>query len=70
MLEPFHLEQIKQHTTESLQHNYTLMLVPRRTVLCDKILEEEGVFGEVRLGHCEQYEKHYTALTFDITGNY
>ncbi|CEL56067.1 Vacuolar protein sorting-associated protein 33A OS=Rattus norvegicus GN=Vps33a PE=1 SV=1 [Rhizoctonia solani AG-1 IB] len=42
-------EQIKQHTTESLQHNYTLMLVPRRTVLCDKILEEEGVFGEVTI---------------------
>ncbi|CAE6473130.1 unnamed protein product [Rhizoctonia solani] len=42
-------EQIKQHTTENIQHNYTLMLVPRRTVLCDKILEEEGVFGEVTI---------------------
>ncbi|KAL5640261.1 hypothetical protein ACGC1H_007510 [Rhizoctonia solani] len=42
-------EQIKQHSTEALQHNYTLMLVPRRTVLCDKILEDEGVFGEVTI---------------------
>ncbi|KAH7338863.1 Sec1-like protein [Rhizoctonia solani] len=42
-------EQIKQHTTENIQHNYTLMLVPRRTVLCDKILEEEGVFGEITI---------------------
>ncbi|KAG8742542.1 hypothetical protein FRC10_001309 [Ceratobasidium sp. 414] len=39
-------EQIKRHTAENLHHNYALMLVPRRTVLCDKILEDEGVFGE------------------------
>ena len=32
-----------------MQHNYALMLVPRRTVLCDKILEDEGVFGEVHM---------------------
>ncbi|KAG9100069.1 hypothetical protein FS749_016338 [Ceratobasidium sp. UAMH 11750] len=43
-------EQIKKHTAENLQHNYALMLVPRRTVLCDKILEDEGVFGERAYG--------------------
>lgn len=30
-------------------HTYTLILVPRRTTLCDRILEEEGVLGDLTI---------------------
>ncbi|KAG8721038.1 hypothetical protein FRC08_016158 [Ceratobasidium sp. 394] len=56
-------EQIKKHTAENLQHNYALMLVPRRTVLCDKILEDEGVFGEVTIS---EYPLEFIPLEDDL----
>lgn len=42
-------DQIKKLTAEHATHTYNLFLVPRRTTLCERILEEEGVFGEVNI---------------------
>ncbi|KAH6916679.1 ATP binding protein [Coprinopsis sp. MPI-PUGE-AT-0042] len=42
-------DQIKQHAQESKKHTYTLLLVPRVSTLVSRILEEEGVLGEVTL---------------------
>ena len=25
-------------------------MVPRRTIICEKVLEEEGVYGEIQVG--------------------
>lgn len=41
------LDQIKRHATESQKHTYTLLLVPRTSTLVTRILEEEGVLGDV-----------------------
>src|SRR5688572_27268002 len=42
-------DQIKRHAQELKKHTYTLMLTPRVTTLVTRILEEEGVLGEVTL---------------------
>ncbi|KAF5352701.1 hypothetical protein D9756_005855 [Leucocoprinus leucothites] len=42
-------DQIKRHGRESQKHNYTLLLVPRLSTLVSRILEEEGVLGEVTI---------------------
>ncbi|KAF9906448.1 hypothetical protein BX616_000721 [Lobosporangium transversale] len=45
-------EHIHTHTTESRSgaYTYSLFFVPRRTALCEKVLEDEGVFGEITKG--------------------
>ncbi|KAL4252461.1 STXBP/unc-18/SEC1 family protein [Abortiporus biennis] len=42
-------DQIKRHARESLHHTYTLFLVPRTSTLVTRILEEEGVLGDVTI---------------------
>ncbi|EJD52391.1 ATP binding protein [Auricularia subglabra TFB-10046 SS5] len=42
-------EHIKQHGKESAKHNYTLMLVPRESAVVRRILEDEGVLGDVTI---------------------
>ncbi|TFK26798.1 ATP binding protein [Coprinopsis marcescibilis] len=42
-------DQIKRHVKESRKHTYTLLLVPRVSTLVSRILEEEGVLGEVSI---------------------
>ncbi|KZO91497.1 Sec1-like protein [Calocera viscosa TUFC12733] len=56
-------EQIKGHTAANERHAYTLLLVPRRTILCDRILEEEGVFGDITLG---QLKLEFIPLEEDV----
>ncbi|KZT51079.1 Sec1-like protein [Calocera cornea HHB12733] len=56
-------QQIKLHTASSERHSYTLLLVPRRTILCDRILEEEGVFGDITLG---QLKLEFIPLEEDV----
>ena len=42
-------DQIKRHAREGLKHVYTLLLVPRTSTLVTRILEEEGVLGEINV---------------------
>lgn len=42
-------DQIKRHAKEARKHTYTLLLTPRVSTLVTRILEEEGVLGEVTL---------------------
>lgn len=42
-------EQIKRHARESQKHTYTLLLVPRISTLVLRILEEEGVLGDITI---------------------
>jgi len=43
-------DHIHQHKKENLKKDYSVFFVPRRTIICEKILEEEGVYGEIQLG--------------------
>ena len=42
-------EQIKSHIRDGQKHTYTLFLVPRTSTLVSRLLEEEGVLGEVSI---------------------
>ncbi|KAI8927967.1 Sec1-like protein [Entophlyctis helioformis] len=39
-----------KRSPDSLATDITVFFVPRRTLLCDRILEEEGVFGDITIG--------------------
>lgn len=56
-------DQIKRLSAESAPHTYTLVLVPRRTTLCDRVLEEEGVFGEITIS---SYKLEFIPLEDDL----
>ena len=56
-------DQIKLLNAGSTPHTYTLLLVPRRTTLCDRILEEEGVLGEVNIS---SYQLEFIPLEDDL----
>ncbi|KAF9942459.1 hypothetical protein BGZ67_001441 [Mortierella alpina] len=45
-------EHIHTHAQEARggPYTYSLFFVPRRTALCEKVLEDEGVFGEITKG--------------------
>jgi len=47
------IEQISQIRQESkVDHDFSVFWVPRRTLVSDRILEENGVLGEVTIGEC------------------
>ncbi|KIO26419.1 hypothetical protein M407DRAFT_74508 [Tulasnella calospora MUT 4182] len=56
-------DQIKQLGAGSSPHTYHLILVPRRTTLCDRVLEEEGVFGEITISN---YKLEFIPLEDDL----
>ena len=37
------------------EHDFSIFLVPRRTLVCDKVLEGEGVLGEVSISELNVY---------------
>ena len=43
------IDQIKRHAQEGQKHVYTLLLVPRTSALVTRVLEEEGVLGDVNV---------------------
>ncbi|GJJ06549.1 hypothetical protein Clacol_000741 [Clathrus columnatus] len=57
--------QIKGHAqlTPPQKHNYTILLVPRVSTLATRILEEEGVLGEVALS---SYNLQFITLEEDV----
>jgi hypothetical protein len=42
------------------QKNISVFLVPRRTLICEKVLEEIGVYGDIKIG-----EYPLDLITFD-----
>ncbi|KAJ3572215.1 hypothetical protein NP233_g3232 [Leucocoprinus birnbaumii] len=54
---------IKRHGREAQKHNYTLLLVPRLSTLVSRILEEEGVLGEVAIS---AYNLQFIPLADDV----
>ena len=58
-----HTEQIKRHTRESQKYHYTLLFVPRKSTLATRILEEEGVLGDVTIS---PYNLQFIPLAEDV----
>ncbi|KAH7886208.1 Sec1-like protein [Phlebopus sp. FC_14] len=56
-------DQIKRHAKESLKHRYTLFLVPRTSALVSRILEEEGVLGDVTIA---SYNLQFIPIAEDV----
>ena len=45
------------------QFEYNVMFVPRRTLVCEKILEDEGVLGDLTIG---EFPLHFIPLEPDL----
>ncbi|KAJ1729849.1 Vacuolar protein-sorting-associated protein 33 [Coemansia biformis] len=58
-------EQIRagSHDGSDVAKEYSLQMVPRRTLLCERVLEEEGVLGGVALG---EYRMDFVPLEDDV----
>jgi len=49
-------DQIKRIQRESqIDHEFSIFWVPRRTLVCDKILEDQGVLGDVGVAEFALY---------------
>ena len=57
------VDQVKRHAKESQKHAYTLILIPRVSTLVTRILEEEGVLGEVNIS---SYNLQFIPLAEDV----
>lgn len=56
-------DHIKRHAKESRKHNYTILLVPRVSTLVSRILEEEGVLGDVTIA---SYNLQFIPIAEDV----
>ena len=56
-------EQLKRHGKEAQKHTYTLLLVPRTSTLVSRILEEEGVLGDITIS---SYNLQFIPLAEDV----
>ncbi|KAH9837352.1 Sec1-like protein, partial [Rhodofomes roseus] len=56
-------EQLKRHGREAQKHTYTLLLVPRTSTLVSRILEEEGVLGDITIS---SYNLQFIPLADDV----
>ena len=57
-------EQVKRlQSTSSIEHEFTIIWAPRRTLVCDTILEESGVLGDISI---EVLRLHFIPLEQDL----
>ncbi|KAL6304888.1 Sec1-like protein [Sparassis latifolia] len=56
-------DQLKRHSREAQKHTYTILLVPRTSTLVSRILEEEGVLGDVTVS---SYNLQFIPLAEDV----
>ncbi|KAI1793136.1 Sec1-like protein [Ganoderma leucocontextum] len=56
-------DQIKRHARENQKHTYTIFLVPRTSTLVTRILEEEGVLGDVTVS---SYDLQFIPIAEDV----
>lgn len=56
-------DQIKRHAREGQSYTYTLLLVPRISTLVKRILEEEGVLGDVTVS---AYNLQFIPIAEDV----
>ena len=59
----FYPDQIKRHAQQASKHTYTVLIVPRVSTLVTRILEEEGVLGDVTLA---SYNLQFIPVAEDV----
>ncbi|KAI9142913.1 Sec1-like protein [Paraphysoderma sedebokerense] len=57
------VEHIKSHAQKSMKLEYAIFFVPRRTLLCERALEEKGVYNDVTIG---EYHLDFLSLEPDL----
>ena len=58
------IEQIKRlQRDSSIEHEFSVFLVPRRTLVSSMIFEEAGVLGDINL---DEYPLHFIPLEQDV----
>lgn len=58
------IEQIKRlQKSSSIEHEFSVVWVPRRTLVCNKILEEAGVLGDISV---EEFPLYFIPLEHDV----
>lgn len=64
MLTLFIAEQIK-HLQQSSQvaHEFSVLVVPRRTLVCSKVFEDAGVLGDISL---EEFPLYFLPIDQDV----
>eukprot|EP00027_Filamoeba_sp_ATCC50430_P001749 CAMPEP_0168556906 /NCGR_PEP_ID=MMETSP0413-20121227/9136_1 /TAXON_ID=136452 /ORGANISM="Filamoeba nolandi, Strain NC-AS-23-1" /LENGTH=618 /DNA_ID=CAMNT_0008587891 /DNA_START=132 /DNA_END=1984 /DNA_ORIENTATION=+ len=43
-------EHIQNHASTNQKKEYHVVFVPKRTIICERVLEEEGVYGDITFG--------------------
>eukprot|EP01137_Pigoraptor_chileana_P014765 Opistho-2@69810 len=65
-------DHIKIHSEEGQVKDYLLYFVPRRTMICETVLKEEKVYGEIKIGELQldilPYD--YDLLSMDLETSY
>lgn len=57
-------EQIRRlQKSSSIEHEFSVVWVPRRTLVCNKILEEAGVLGDISV---EEFPLYFIPLEHDV----
>ena len=57
-------EQIKRlQKSSSIEHEFSVIWVPRRTLVCNKILEDAGVLGDISV---EEFPLYFIPLEHDV----
>lgn len=57
-------EQIKRlQKSSSIEHEFSVVWVPRRTLVCNKILEDAGVLGDISV---EEFPLYFIPLEHDV----
>lgn len=60
----FFIEQIKRlQNNGNVQHEFTILLTPRRTLVSNAILEDAGIIGDVNIA---EFPLHFLPLEQDI----
>lgn len=61
---PLPKEQIKRlQKNSAVEHEFSVVWVPRRTLVANKILEDEGVLGDVSI---EEFSLYFVPLEHDV----
>lgn len=58
------IEQIKRlQKSNSVEHEFSVLLSPRRTLVCNKIFEDAGVLGDVAIS---EFPLYFVPLEQDV----
>lgn len=61
-------QHIEQHSEKGQVKEYSIIFVPRRTMICERVLEDRGVYGDVKIGelHMDLVALDTDVLTLEL----